>query len=95
MAFAQLSTLIAIAFGAAQLVAAAPPRRVTCADGNVTANAVCCRTFILLVVFTAFSLTQMFVELFPVVANLQQNLFDGAQCGEEVWVPAQRHNSLD
>lgn len=23
-------------------------------------------------------------ELFPVVANLQENLFDGAQCGEEV-----------
>lgn len=23
-------------------------------------------------------------ELFPVVANLQENLFDGSQCGEEV-----------
>lgn len=24
-------------------------------------------------------------ELFPAVANLQENLFDGAQCGEEVF----------
>lgn len=28
-------------------------------------------------------LTKLCSELFPVVANLQQNLFDGAQCGEE------------
>ncbi|EIM81779.1 atypical MnP lacking 1 acidic residue [Stereum hirsutum FP-91666 SS1] len=64
MAFAQLSAIVALALGAAQVAKAAPPPKVTCADGNVTANAVCC-------------------QLFPVVANLQQNLFDGAQCGEE------------
>lgn len=40
-------------------------RRVTCADGSVTANAACC-------------------ALFPVIQDLQQNLFDGGECGEEV-----------
>lgn len=40
-------------------------RRVTCADGSVTANAACC-------------------ALFPVVQDIQQNLFDGGECGEEV-----------
>lgn len=41
MAFAQLSALVALALALG--VTAAPPPKVTCADGNVTANAVCCR----------------------------------------------------
>ncbi|THH18358.1 hypothetical protein EW146_g2607 [Bondarzewia mesenterica] len=64
MAFARLSTLVSLVLGAAQLANAAATRRVTCPDGNITANAACC-------------------ALFPVVENLQTNLFDGAECGEE------------
>ena len=40
-------------------------RRVTCADGSVTANAACC-------------------ALFPVIQDLQANLFDNGECGEDV-----------
>ena len=37
----------------------------TCAGGQVTANAACC-------------------ALFPVIQDIQENLFDGGECGEEV-----------
>lgn len=37
----------------------------TCAGGQVTANAACC-------------------ALFPVLEDIQTNLFDGGECGEEV-----------
>ena len=37
---------------------------VTCAGGQVTANAACC-------------------ALFPVISDLQKNLFDNGECGEE------------
>lgn len=40
-------------------------KRVTCPDGNKTANAACC-------------------VLFPVLADIQEGLFDGGECGEEV-----------
>lgn len=43
MAFAQLSTIVTLALSVAHVAKAAPPPKVTCADGNVTANAVCCR----------------------------------------------------
>ncbi|TFK35770.1 manganese peroxidase [Crucibulum laeve] len=64
MAFARLSVIVSLALGAAQLANAALTKRVTCADGNVTANKACC-------------------ALFPVVAKMQSDLFDGAECGEE------------
>ncbi|TFK33519.1 manganese peroxidase [Crucibulum laeve] len=64
MSFSRLSTLVALALAATQLVSAAVPKRVTCADGNVTANKACC-------------------ALFPIVATIQEQLFDGAECGEE------------
>ena len=45
--------------------AAAVTKRVTCADGHVTANQACC-------------------VLFPILEDIQANLFDGGECGEEV-----------
>ena len=45
--------------------AAAVTKRVTCADGNITANEACC-------------------VLFPILDDIQANLFDGGECGEEV-----------
>lgn len=87
MAFAQLSSIVALALGAARLVdAVAVQKRVTCADGNVTANEVCCRQSSSLSSVCCPSMRAnciVIVELFPVVANLQQNLFDNAECGEE------------
>lgn len=83
MAFAQLSAIVALALGASQVVKAAPPPKVTCADGNVTANAVCCRRYLFLI-FQYTCADVSVKELFPAVAILQENLFDGAQCGEEV-----------
>ena len=44
---------------------AAITRRVTCPDGNITANEACC-------------------VLFPILEDIQTNLFDGGKCGEEV-----------
>lgn len=44
---------------------AALTRRVTCAGGQVTANAACC-------------------DLFPVIDDIQANLFDNGECGEDV-----------
>ncbi|KAF8155406.1 manganese peroxidase 1 [Crassisporium funariophilum] len=64
MAFARLSAIISLALAASQFADAALTRRVTCATGQVTANAACC-------------------ALFPVVDLLQDQLFDGAECGEE------------
>ena len=46
-------------------LAAALTKRVTCADGNVTAHEACC-------------------VLFPILDDIQTNLFDGGECGEEV-----------
>lgn len=43
---------------------AAVTKRVTCADGNITANEACC-------------------VLFPILEDIQTNLFDGGECGEE------------
>lgn len=42
MAFARLSTFVALVLGATQIVNAATTKRVTCATGQVTANAACC-----------------------------------------------------
>lgn len=87
MVFVQLSAIVALALGAAQLAQAVPkPRasKVTCADGNVTANEVCCRRYLLdSQCLVTLMMSIVVTELFPVVANLQENLFDGAQCGEE------------
>ena len=44
---------------------AAITKRVTCSDGNVTANEACC-------------------ILFPILDDIQTNLFDNAGCGEDV-----------
>ena len=44
---------------------AAITKRVTCADGSMTANEACC-------------------VLFPILQDIQTNLFDGGECGEEV-----------
>ncbi|KAF5319298.1 hypothetical protein D9619_008342 [Psilocybe cf. subviscida] len=67
MAFARLTSIIAIALAATQVNAAATPssdRKVVCPSGHTTANAACC-------------------ALFPVVDLLQDQLFDGSECGEE------------
>ncbi|KIM42045.1 class II peroxidase [Hebeloma cylindrosporum] len=46
MAFARLSAIIALAFGASQLVSAAVVQRsTTCPSGQTTANATCCQLF--------------------------------------------------
>ena len=63
MAFARLASIVAIALAATQ-VNAALTKRVTCATGQVTANAACCK-------------------LFPIVDQIQKDLFDGGECGEE------------
>lgn len=85
MSFTQFSALVSVALAATQLSnAVAVNKRVTCADGNVTANEVCCREFPSSPAFIPrYRIDEFYLELFPVVANLQQNLFDGAQCGEE------------
>ncbi|KAI0794167.1 Mn peroxidase MNP3 [Fomes fomentarius] len=64
MAFATLASFVSV-LAAFQIANGALVRRVTCADGSVTANAACC-------------------ALFPVIQDLQQNLFDGGECGEDV-----------
>ncbi|KAH9477181.1 Versatile peroxidase VPL1 [Psilocybe cubensis] len=45
MAFARLAAIISIALAASQAVNAALTKRVTCATGQVTANAACCKLF--------------------------------------------------
>ncbi|KAF8184677.1 manganese peroxidase 1 [Pholiota molesta] len=45
MAFARLSSIVAIALAASQVASAALTRRVTCATGQTTANAKCCALF--------------------------------------------------
>ncbi|TFK35742.1 manganese peroxidase [Crucibulum laeve] len=45
MAFARLSVLVSLVLGAAQIANAALTKRVTCADGSVTANEACCVLF--------------------------------------------------
>ncbi|TFK35743.1 manganese peroxidase 1 [Crucibulum laeve] len=64
MSFARLAFIVSVALGGVQLANAALTKRVTCDDGNVTANKACC-------------------ALFPVVSLLQEQLFDGSECGEE------------
>lgn len=64
MAFAHLSALVVLALSASQVAQAALTKRVTCATGQVTANAACC-------------------ALFPIVDQIQKDLFDGGECGEE------------
>ncbi|TFK86882.1 class II peroxidase [Polyporus arcularius HHB13444] len=64
MAFKTLASFVSV-LAAFQAANGALVRRVTCADGSVTANAACC-------------------ALFPVIQDLQTNLFDGGECGEEV-----------
>ncbi|VDB85464.1 unnamed protein product [Peniophora sp. CBMAI 1063] len=61
MSFSKLAALAALA----TVASAAVTKRVTCADGNVTAHAACC-------------------VLFPILDDIQTNLFDGGECGEEV-----------
>ncbi|PPQ94286.1 hypothetical protein CVT25_004943 [Psilocybe cyanescens] len=64
MAFGRLTAIISIALAASQTARAALTKRVTCATGQVTANAACCK-------------------LFPIVQQIQTDLFDGGECGEE------------
>ncbi|VDB87793.1 unnamed protein product [Peniophora sp. CBMAI 1063] len=61
MSFVKLASIVALATAAS----AAVTKRVTCADGNITANEACC-------------------VLFPILEDIQTNLFDGGECGEEV-----------
>jgi len=61
MAFKLFASIVALA----AVANAAIVKRVTCADGSVTANEACC-------------------VLFPVLADLQTNLFDNGECGEDV-----------
>ncbi|KZV73876.1 class II peroxidase [Peniophora sp. CONT] len=61
MAFTALLSIVALATAAS----AAVTKRVTCADGNITANEACC-------------------VLFPILDDLQTNLFDNGECGEDV-----------
>lgn len=78
MAFSALLSIVALATAASgELISkirsehlltrrsAAITKRVTCADGNVTANEACC-------------------VLFPILDDIQTNLFDGGGCGEDV-----------
>lgn len=85
MAFTQLFSIVSLALVSSQVAEAAPPPKVTCADGNVTANAVCCRQLYPSFLAQDTCADAFFKELFPAVAILQENLFDGAQCGEEVF----------
>jgi hypothetical protein len=64
MAFARLSSIVAIALAASAHAATLAKRSFTCENGHVTANAACCL-------------------LLPVVETLQNDLFDGGECGEE------------
>ncbi|KAI0743576.1 heme peroxidase [Daedaleopsis nitida] len=64
MAFSTLASFVSV-LAALQVANGALIRRVTCAGGQVTANAACC-------------------ALFPVIDDIQTNLFDGGECGEEV-----------
>ncbi|EIW55331.1 manganese peroxidase isozyme precursor [Trametes versicolor FP-101664 SS1] len=64
MAFKLLASFVSV-LAALQLANGAATRKVTCAGGQVTANAACC-------------------ALFPVLEDIQTNLFDGGECGEEV-----------
>ncbi|VDC05885.1 unnamed protein product [Peniophora sp. CBMAI 1063] len=61
MAFTALLSTVALA----TVASAAITKRVTCADGSMTANEACC-------------------VLFPILQDIQTNLFDGGECGEEV-----------
>ncbi|KAL4246228.1 Manganese peroxidase 3 [Abortiporus biennis] len=61
MAFKTLSVFLSLL----AVTNAAIIKRVTCATGQVTANAACC-------------------ALFPIIDDIQTNLFDGGECGEEV-----------
>ena len=76
MAFSGL--LFALVLSASQLASAA----VRCSTGQVTANAACCGEDPLLIVNDG--LLNFWIALFPVVDFLQENLFDGGECGEEV-----------
>ncbi|KZV62726.1 class II peroxidase [Peniophora sp. CONT] len=60
MSFAKLASIVALATAAS----AAVTKRVTCADGNITANEACC-------------------VLFPILEDIQANLFEGGECHEE------------
>nr|AJK28608.1 manganese-dependent peroxidase [Peniophora incarnata] len=61
MSFTALLSIVTLATAAS----AAVTKRVTCADGNITANEACC-------------------ILFPILDDIQTNLFDGGECGEDV-----------
>ncbi|KZV63595.1 class II peroxidase [Peniophora sp. CONT] len=61
MAFTALLSIVALATA----TSAAVTKRVTCSDGNITANEACC-------------------ILFPILDDLQANLFDNGECGEDV-----------
>jgi hypothetical protein len=76
MAFS--SILVALVLSASQLASAA----VKCSTGQVTAHAACCGEDPLLIVEDG--LLNFRTALFPVVDFLQENLFDGGECGEEV-----------
>ena len=81
MAFAALLSIVALATAASgesricdtfhsvkctdRVLSAAITKRVTCSDGNITANEACC-------------------VLFPILDDLQTNLFDNGECGEDV-----------
>ncbi|KAI0743578.1 Mn peroxidase MNP3 [Daedaleopsis nitida] len=64
MAFKALASIVSV-LAALQVANGALTRRVTCAGGQVTANAACC-------------------DLFPVIDDIQANLFDNGGCGEDV-----------
>ncbi|KAI0631044.1 hypothetical protein C8Q77DRAFT_179322 [Trametes polyzona] len=64
MAFKTLASFVSL-LAAFQVANGAVTRRVTCSNGQQTANAACC-------------------ALFPILDDIQQNLFDGGECGEEV-----------
>lgn len=83
MTFVRLSAIISVALAASQLANAAVTKRVVCPTGHLTANEACCGAYTLN--SEAFIILNFVTPaLFPVVENLQANLFDGGECGEEV-----------
>lgn len=80
MAFGSLPAIITLALAATQ-ASASLTKRVTCATGQITANAACCSELYLSSMNDG--ILKPFTELFPIVDTLQSQLFDGAECGEE------------